>query len=79
LHFAEYRFQVCRINEGSCSVSKDLAAKIVREIVAGKNPLPTAINQQALRLAVGSSAGGRWPPLVRDAFCVDAASVRLLI
>jgi thiol-disulfide isomerase/thioredoxin len=35
----------CRINEGSCSVSKDLAAKIVREIVAGKNPLPTAINR----------------------------------
>ena len=35
----------CRINEGSCSVSKDLAAKIVREIVAGKNPPPTAMNR----------------------------------
>ena len=35
----------CRINEESCSTSKALAAKIVSEIVAGKNPPPTAINQ----------------------------------
>jgi thiol-disulfide isomerase/thioredoxin len=35
----------CRINEESCSTSKDLAAKIVREILAGKNPPPTAISR----------------------------------
>ncbi|MGD0956038.1 MAG: TlpA disulfide reductase family protein [Candidatus Acidiferrales bacterium] len=35
----------CRINEGSCSTSHDLAAKIIREILAGKNPPPTAINR----------------------------------
>jgi thiol-disulfide isomerase/thioredoxin len=35
----------CRINEESCSTSKALAAKIVSEILAGKNPPPTSINQ----------------------------------